>query len=160
MRADPAGAADGAGSGPVNEPCIFCAIAAGRVPAHIVYSDAEIVAFLDRGPIRPGHLLIVPHAHVEAFEALPAGLAAKVLEAGQRLARAQKRLYGVDRVAFMFSGGDVPHTHAHLVPMVDKTDITSRRYIAETELTFRLPPTPPEAEMAATAREIAALLEA
>lgn len=160
MRADPAGAADCAGSRPVNESCIFCAIAAGRIPAHTVYSGPEIVAFLDRGPIRPGHLLIVPHAHVETFETLPAALAATIVEAGQRLARAQKRLYGVERIAFMFSGGDVPHTHAHLVPMVEKTDITSRRYIAEAELTFRLPPTPPEAEMAATAREIAALLEA
>ena len=124
----------------------------------MVHADADLVAFVDRGPIRPGHLLIVPRLHVEAFEALPAALMAKVAEPSQRLARAQKRLYGVDRVAFLFTGTDIPHVHAHLVPMHEKTDITSRRYIAETGLTFRALPTPPEAEMAATARDIAALL--
>ena len=140
--------------------CVFCGIASGRLRAHMVHADADLVAFLDRQPIRPGHLQIVPRLHVETFEALPAAVAAKVMEAGQRLARAQKRLYGVDRVAFLFTGGDIPHVHAHLVPMHDKTDITSRRYIAEAELTFRPPPSPPEPEMAATARDITALLGA
>ena len=88
--------------------CVFCGIASGRLPAHMVHTDADLVVFLDRQPIRPGHLQIVPRLHVETFEALPAALAAKVMEAGQRLARAQKRLYGVDRVAFLFTGGDVP----------------------------------------------------
>lgn len=140
--------------------CVFCGIASGRLPAHMVHTDADLVVFLDRQPIRPGHLQIVPRLHVESFEALPAAVAAKVMEAGQRLARAQKRLYGVDRVAFLFTGGDIPHVHAHLVPMHDKTDITSRRYIADAELTFRPMPSPPEPEMAATARDITAMLGA
>jgi hypothetical protein len=45
-----------------------------------------------------------------------------------------KALYGVPRVAFLFTGGD--HAHAHVVPMHEKTDITSQRYIAEEKLTF------------------------
>ena len=43
-----------------------------------------------------------------------------------------KEVYHVDRVAFLFTGGDVAHVHAHA-----KTDITSARYIvAPEELTW------------------------
>lgn len=140
--------------------CVFCAICAGRVGAHKVYEDTELVAFLDRAPIRAGHVQIVPRLHVETFDELPAALAARVVETGQHLARAQKRCYGVERVAFLFTGGDIPHAHAHLVPMHEKTDITSRRYIAEAEVTFRAMPTPPREQMAATARDLTALLDA
>ena len=37
-------------------------------------------------------------------------------------------------VAFLFTGGDVAHAHAHVVPMHEKTGITSRRCFAEREL--------------------------
>ncbi|MGQ9457597.1 MAG: HIT family protein, partial [Anaerolineae bacterium] len=43
--------------------CIFCAIAAGRAPAEILFEDAETVAFLDINPAAPGHTLIIPRRH-------------------------------------------------------------------------------------------------
>ena len=65
-----------------------------------------------------------------------------------------KALYGVPRVAFLFSGGDHAHAHAHVVPMHEKTDITSRRYIAEESLTFRGVPRASFEELAATAAQL------
>ena len=109
--------------------CVFCRIATGALPAVILHQDAELVAFLDLGPIRPGHTQIIPRVHVPTFELLPAPLAAKIVELGQQLAQRMKKVYGVDRVAFLFTGGDVAHVHAHVVPMQQKTDITSARYI-------------------------------
>jgi histidine triad (HIT) family protein len=109
--------------------CMFCGIASGAVPAVKIHEDADVVAFLDLGPIRPGHTQIIPRIHVETFELLPEPLAARILSIGQQLARRMKRVYGVDRVAFLFTGGDVAHAHAHVVPMIHKTDITSARYI-------------------------------
>jgi len=44
-----------------------------------------------------------------------------------------KAVYGVDRVAFLFTGGDVPHVHAHVIPMVEGTDVTSARYVVSPE---------------------------
>ena len=52
-----------------------------------------------------------------------------------------------ERVGFQYSGGDLPHAHAHVIPLHEKTDLTSRRYIAEEQLTFRDCP-------AATANEL------
>lgn len=123
---------------------------------HVIHEDEEILAFLDIGPIRPGHVQIIPRAHYPYFEELPEPLAAKIMALGQRIARLQKQLFGVPRVAFMFTGGDVPHAHAHLVPMVKGDDITSRRYIVEETVTYRGIPMPPPEELAAIAADLRA----
>jgi histidine triad (HIT) family protein len=109
--------------------CPFCRIAADATRAVVLYEDADVVAFLDRSPIRQGHTQIISRLHVPTFEQLPAPLAAKILHLGQQLATRMKAVYAVERVAFFFTGGDVPHAHAHVVPMHEKTDITSARYI-------------------------------
>jgi histidine triad (HIT) family protein len=109
--------------------CIFCGIANGWIPAVKLHEDEDVVAFLDLGPIRPGHTQIISRMHVATFELLPEPMAARILGVGQQLARRMKEVYGVERVAFLFTGGDVAHVHAHVVPMVEKTDITSARYI-------------------------------
>ena len=40
--------------------CIFCAIAAKRAPASIVYKTADAIAFLDIHPVVEGHTLVIP----------------------------------------------------------------------------------------------------
>jgi histidine triad (HIT) family protein len=134
--------------------CLFCRIARHEVPAEIVHEDDDILAFLDIGPIRPGHTLIIPKQHVPYFEALPSDLANDILRLGQTLATALKRLYAVPRVAFLFTGTDIAHAHAHVVPMVTSGDITSRRYIAEETVTFKTPPPLPAAELAGIATSL------
>ena len=109
--------------------CLFCRIADKSLDAVIVWEEADVLAFLDIGPIRESHCQVIPKRHVETFEQMSPELAGKVLELGQRLARKMKSVYQIERVAFLFTGGDVPHVHAHVVPMLEKTDITSARYI-------------------------------
>lgn len=113
--------------------CPFCRIASGQTDAVIVWEDADLVVFLDIVPVREGHCQVMPRAHIETFEQMPPELAAKVLWTGQRLARRLKALYGVERVAFAFTGGDVAHVHAHVIPMHEKTDVTSARFIVSPE---------------------------
>ncbi len=67
--------------------------------------------------------------HIESFDLLTPELAAQMVALGQRLARRMKEVFEVDRVAFLFTGGDVPHVHAHVVPIHDATDITSAQYL-------------------------------
>ncbi len=134
--------------------CLFCQIARGEAPSHRVYADERLVAFLDIGPIRPGHVQIIPKEHYGNFDELPPDLAAAIMVLGQKLARVLKRLYSVRRVAFLFTGGDVDHAHAHVVPMVAATDITSRRYIAEEKVTFRDMPRLPADELARIAARL------
>ena len=117
--------------------CLFCRIASGEERAEIIYEDDQMLGFMDIRPIRSGHAQIIPREHFAYFEDLPDAIAFRVIHLGQRLSRAMKSLYGVPRVAFLFSGGDHAHAHAHVVPMHEKTDITSRRYIAEESLFTR-----------------------
>ena len=83
--------------------------------------------------MRPGHTVIVPRSHVETFEQLAAPLANRIVALGQQLAKRMKELYKVERVAFFFTGTDVAHAHAHVVPMHEKMDITSARYLVSQE---------------------------
>ena len=43
--------------------CIFCKIAAGEVPATVVYEDDMVIAFDDLSPMMPVHTLIIPKEH-------------------------------------------------------------------------------------------------
>jgi len=109
--------------------CAFCEVAAGKADAVVLCEDAELMAFLDITPIRTGHTQIIPKRHYETFEVIPSDLAGRILVLGQEIAKRIKATYGVGHVAFLFTGGDVAHAHAHIVPMHAKTDITSARYM-------------------------------
>lgn len=128
--------------------CLFCRIAAGEIPAHKLHEDDEILAFLDLHPIRPGHALVIPKRHHVWFEDLPEPLATRITSCAQRLARAMKRLYGVERVAMFYTGIHVPHAHAHVVPMHHMHDVSSGAYLAGGIDTFATPPQLPAGEMA------------
>jgi histidine triad (HIT) family protein len=109
--------------------CPFCRIAAGEIQPVLLHEDRDVMAFLDVAPVRPGHTLVIPRRHIETFDRLPPDLAGKILSLGQQLAQRMKAVYGVERVGFVFTGTDVAHAHAHVVPMHEKTDFTSARYI-------------------------------
>jgi histidine triad (HIT) family protein len=44
--------------------CLFCRIAAGEIPAGVVYSDDAVVAFRDVNPRAPTHVLVIPRRHI------------------------------------------------------------------------------------------------
>ncbi len=44
--------------------CLFCRIAAGELPAKVVYADDEVMAFRDIAPRAPVHVLVIPRRHM------------------------------------------------------------------------------------------------
>jgi len=50
--------------------CVFCDIIAGEAPARIVYADERAIAFHDRAPRAPVHILVVPIEHIESLNDL------------------------------------------------------------------------------------------
>ena len=141
-----------------NSDCLFCRIARGEVPARLVHETEDVVAFLDIHPIRKGHVLIVPRAHFPYYDDLPSEVANEVVLLAQRLAPVLRASFGVERVGLFFTGVDIAHAHAHVVPMVEPTDITSRQYIAEQTLTFRPAPLASTAELESAAESIRSAL--
>lgn len=71
----------------------------------IVYECSDLIAFLDILPIRESHTQIVTKVHYDYFEILPKSISHKIVDLGQRIAKAQKELYPVDRAGFLFTGG-------------------------------------------------------
>lgn len=44
--------------------CLFCRIAAGEIPAQVVYEDDAVIAIQDIDPQAPVHVLVIPRRHV------------------------------------------------------------------------------------------------
>lgn len=101
--------------------CIFCRIVAGNMPAHKVYEDEHLLAFMDIFPAEPGHTLLIPKAHAEnLFEMDAAGMAA-VGAFSVRLAAAIRMALQPDGLmVFQLNGAaagqTVFHYHMHFLP--------------------------------------------
>ncbi|KAI0769961.1 HIT-like protein [Fomes fomentarius] len=68
--------------------CPFCRILRGESPAYQVFENEAVIAILDIAPLRPGHILVIPKAHISRVSELPDDLAAQCGIAVSRLARA------------------------------------------------------------------------
>ena len=44
--------------------CLFCKIVAGEIPANILHSTDDAIAFRDIDPKAPTHVLVVPREHI------------------------------------------------------------------------------------------------
>jgi len=102
--------------------CTFCEIVAGRETASIVYRDEFVCGFMDIQPVNPGHLLVVPVAHVPYLSDLDVGIGQRMFSVSQRLAAVIRHsdvrceginLFLADGVA---AGQEVFHTHLHVFP--------------------------------------------
>jgi histidine triad (HIT) family protein len=107
---------------PTHDACTFCAIAAGHLPARVLYEDDSAVAFLDIRPLRRGHTLVAPRVHVVDLTA--EGAAEAVAAVGPALQQTTRLLIDrlpADGVSLLQANGpaagqEVFHLHFHLVP--------------------------------------------
>jgi len=106
---------------PADPNCLFCKIAAGAIPAARIHEDAYTLAFLDIGPINPGHLLLIPKAHHATLADVPDDLGAALGELLPRLCRAVKTATGAGGINVIanlgrVAGQTVEHCHWHVIP--------------------------------------------
>lgn len=101
--------------------CVFCRIAAGELPADVVYEDDRVIAFLDIHPLNPGHTLVIPKVHLERLSDLPDELSGALLSAARKVAQAALTALGAAGVNLVVNDGRaagqaIPHLHLHVVP--------------------------------------------
>lgn len=101
--------------------CIFCKIAAGRIPSHKVYEDDHVFAFLDINPLSEGHTLIIPKHHCVTLDQLPADSLAACGLAAKKLAPAITKVSNCPDWNLLQNNGKlagqvVMHVHFHLIP--------------------------------------------
>jgi histidine triad (HIT) family protein len=98
---------------------VFCDIAAGRVPAHIVLANDEAVAFLDARPVFKGHLLVATGEHVVTLADLPASRIGPFFSVVQRISAVMPIALGCQGTFVALNNvvsQSVPHLHVHVVP--------------------------------------------
>ena len=101
--------------------CLFCKIAAGEIPAKVVYRDDEIVAFEDINPQAPTHLLIIPQKHIATLNDLhdeDCDVAGSIVQRAAMLAKQLNIAKDGYRLVFNTNAGagqSVFHIHAHLL---------------------------------------------
>ena len=103
----------------MSRPCVFCEIVTGKQPAHVVLDDDVALGFLDTRPLFPGHVLLVPRAHVVTLPDLPVDLVGPYFERAQWLARAMEDGLGAAGSFVAMNNRisqSVPHLHTHVVP--------------------------------------------
>lgn len=107
----------------MSSPTIFDRILAGEIPCHRVYEDEHVLAFLDIGPLSPGHTLVIPKerkAHLHELSDESAAALGRVLP---RVARAVLAATGATAYNVLQNNGAeahqaVFHVHFHVIPRV------------------------------------------
>ena len=101
------------------EPCIFCKIVAGEIPAKLVAETELTLAFHDISPRQPVHVLLVPKSHhrdvVELSKHAPVELL-DLVQLGNRIA--EQLTNGSFRLQFNTgsdAGQTVFHAHGHIL---------------------------------------------
>jgi histidine triad (HIT) family protein len=102
------------------ESCIFCRILRGEAPARIVHEEDDLIAFHDRNPQAPVHILIIPRKHIAGVEDLrpeDGDIVGKLFIAARDIARehAPDSGYRVVTNNGMSAGQSVFHLHFHLL---------------------------------------------
>jgi histidine triad (HIT) family protein len=100
--------------------CLFCNIAAGKIPSEMVYQDETIFAFKDIHPKSPVHILIIPKKHITSLsdiktDELP--VTAHMLEIANKIAKQTGTGKGYKLVINTGKEGGqvIMHLHMHLL---------------------------------------------
>jgi histidine triad (HIT) family protein len=101
--------------------CLFCGIVAGDVPAQIVDSDENTVAFMDINPATRGHALVVPRRHSTDLMDVPEEDLATTMAAARRLARRMDETLEADGFNILnacrpAAWQTIFHYHLHVIP--------------------------------------------
>ncbi len=101
--------------------CVFCDIVEGKEDAARVYEDEHYLSFMDKGPVNPGHTLVIPKKHYEVIMDMPSEEAGSLFAVAAKVARGVEKAVSADGInLFQMNGAaawqDVPHVHVHVVP--------------------------------------------
>ncbi|HXY11628.1 MAG TPA: HIT domain-containing protein [Terriglobales bacterium] len=103
--------------------CIFCDLP--KLPdkeAHIVHRGQHCFIVLNAYPYTPGHVMVVPYAHLDQLQKLPKATAHEMMNLSQTMERVLRELYSPDGVNLGMNigkaagAGVAGHIHMHVLP--------------------------------------------
>ena len=111
-------------AGDKNIGCIFCDIpkAGDDSKVRIVHRGEHCYVVLNTYPYTPGHVMVVPFAHLDELQKLPTEAAREMMELSQRMEGVLRKLYAPDGVNLGMNigkaagAGVAGHIHMHILP--------------------------------------------
>ena len=109
---------------PSSTGCIFCDLpkAGNDAQARIVYRGHDCYIVLNTFPYTPGHVMVVPFAHLDELQKLPVEAAHEMMNLSQKMERLLRRLYTPDGINLGMNigkaagAGVAGHIHMHVLP--------------------------------------------
>ncbi len=104
--------------------CIFCDLPklGDDVKARIVYRGQRCYIVLNTFPYTPGHVMVVPFAHLDELQKLAVDAANEMMELSQKMEHVLRQLYRPDGVNLGMNigkaagAGVAGHIHMHVLP--------------------------------------------
>jgi len=106
---------------------IFSRIASGEIPSYKIAEDEFFFAFLDINPLAYGHTLVIPKEEVDYIFNLDDQKLAGLNIFAKKVAKAIEKAIPCKRIGIAVIGLEVPHTHIHLIPLNNVSDINFER---------------------------------
>lgn len=102
--------------------CPFCRIIAGQLPASVVHREDDWLVLMDIHPLRPGHVLIIPHQHAGHLHHFDPARQQRLFVLADAVLRAQQQVDPtVAGANLLLNDGSaanqhIPHLHLHCIP--------------------------------------------
>jgi len=103
--------------------CIFCELPKqDDKSAKIVHRARQCFVILNSYPYTPGHVMVVPYAHLDELQKLPAETAHEMMDLSQKMEQVLRGLYKPDGVNLGMNigaaagAGIAGHIHMHVLP--------------------------------------------
>ena len=102
---------------------IFTKIIKGEIPCYKIAEDENYFAFLDINPVQKGHTLVVPKIEDDYIFHLDDQTLAGLMLFLKKVAKAIEKAVPCKRISVAVVGLEVPHTHVHLIPITQESDL-------------------------------------
>jgi len=117
---------------------IFTKIINGDIPCYKIAETAEYFAFLDIRPLAKGHTLCIPKKENDYIFDLDDETLSGLMRFSKKVAKALDATMDCKRVGVVVIGTEVPHTHIHLIPFQNESQMSfqsPRVELSATEMT-------------------------
>jgi ATP adenylyltransferase len=104
--------------------CVFCEAGKGSDDSKnlVVYRGEHCFVILNAYPYTPGHVMVVPYAHLDELRKLPPEAANEMIALSQRMESLLRQLYAPDGINLGMNigkaagAGIAGHIHMHVLP--------------------------------------------
>lgn len=113
----------------IDDNCIFCKLAHGKIPTTSIYEDDDFKVILDTAPAAKGHAIILPKTHAANIFELPDEYCEKIFKVAKKCGSAIKNAFNYEGLNVLQNNGEaagqtVFHLHVHLIPRNTDDGIT------------------------------------